>query len=107
MRHLQHVTKRLRSFGDLSAWLLIAPALAALWWIDAPTAKSLVEWSLFGIVMAGVAVIISRLVFPDLHLREYLEAARYPDGTANAIVAAALIVFVAIVFFTLVYWAKP
>lgn len=107
MQRLRHVTKRLVSFTDLSAWFLIAPAYAVLWWIDPPTAKALLQWSMYGIVMAGVAVIISRIVFPDLNLSVYLNAARFPNGTGNAIVAAALILFVGIVFFTLVFWAKP
>jgi hypothetical protein len=106
MKHLESWLKRVKVFSDLSAWFLIAPAFAALWFMDPPTAKALLQWSLFGIVMAGVAVMVSRLVFPDLHLNDFIKRA-YNGGIASAIVSAAVILFVGLVFFGLVYWAKP
>lgn len=98
--------KRLKVFSDLSAWLLIAPACFALWWVDPAVAKTLLQWSLFGIVMAGVAVMISRLIFPDLSLHEFVKSAA-GGNVAASIVAAAVIAFVAAVFIGMVVWAKP
>jgi multisubunit Na+/H+ antiporter MnhB subunit len=106
MKHLESWLKRMRVFSDLSAWFLIAPALAVLWFIDAPTAKALLQWSMFGIVMAGVGVMVSRLVFPDLHLNDFLKRA-YNGGIGAAIVSASVILFVGIVFLGLIVWAKP
>lgn len=99
--------RRLAALFDLSAWMLIAPAFAALYAIDAPSAMTLAQWSLFALVLAGVAVVISRIVFPQIHLTKWLTEASRDNSTAAGLVVAALVMFVGIVMLTLAIWAKP
>lgn len=106
MKMLDKWKKRLGALIDLSAWMLIAPAFLILFWVDPAAAKALVQWSLFGVVMAGVAVMISRLVFPDIHLLEHVDKAKR-GSLPNAIVAASVVAFVGILFIGLILWAKP
>lgn len=98
--------KRALALVDGSAWLLIAPALVALWFIDPPTFKALVQWSVFMFALAGVAIIVSRVVFPRLNLNAFIDKALAGDR-ACAHVAAAVILFVGVVMFCFVHWAKP
>lgn len=97
---------RLGAVLDKSAWLLIGPALIALYAIDASLATTLLQWALFGLVLAGVSIIISRLVFPQIQLTALLESAHMEKNTAAGLVVAATIVFVALVMLALVLWAK-
>ena len=98
-------TRRLAALFDPSAWLLIAPALGALLWIDPAMGLTLVQWSLFALVLAGVAVVISRIVFPQMNLSE-LVAEAMKGNRAAAAAAAALVVFVALLFIGIVLWAR-
>lgn len=98
--------KRLRALGDKSAWLLIAPAAMALFFIDASAAKTLLQWSLFGIVLAGVSIVISRIVFPQINLTDLVQDAYVEHNRASGLIASALILFVALIFIGLVVWAK-
>lgn len=98
--------KRLSALLDNSAWLLIAPAFVALYWIDSASALTLVQWSLFALVIAGVAVIISRIVFPQIEVAKLLEEVDDHNGAAGLVIAA-LVVFVGLVMLVLAIWAKP
>lgn len=96
---------RIHAFFDKSAWLLILPAMLIIYWVDPVLAQTLWKWSLFGVVLSGVAVIISRLIFPQLNLGELMK--RVEDDThASGVVVAALIIFVGILMLALVIWAK-
>lgn len=96
---------RLAALLDKSAWLLIAPALAALFWVDAPLARTFVQWTPFFLVLAGVAIIISRIVFPQINLGQFARRA-YGGDQACALVTAALILFVGILIISGVLWVK-
>lgn len=98
-------TRRLGALIDKSAWLLIAPALGGLLCIDPAMALTLVQWALFALVLAGVAVVISRIVFPQVNLNELVALAVQGNRAAGA-VAAALVIFVALLFIGIVLWAK-
>lgn len=97
--------KRFAALFDKSAWLLIAPAVALLYWIDPPLARTFAQWGLFFLVLAGVAVIISRIVFPQVELTKLVrQAGTSPHGAG--LVAAALVVFVGILILSGVIWVK-
>ena len=98
--------RRLSALFDKSAWLLIAPAFIALYMIDGPSALTLAQWSLFALVISGVAVVISRIVFPQIHLTTWLRRAEGNSHGAGLVVGA-VILFVGIVMLTLAIWAKP
>lgn len=97
---------RLTALFDKSAWLLMAPALAGLYAADRATAETLVQWTLFALALAGAAVVVSRIVFPQINLRDLVQQASEEDNRAAGIVAAAVVVFVGLLFLGMVLWAK-
>lgn len=99
-------SSRLGALTDASAWLLIAPALAGLYAIDPALAKTFAQWSLFGLVLAGAAVMISRIIFPQIDLAALIKSVLDDKSTAAGIVAASVVFFVGLVMLALVLWAK-
>lgn len=99
-------TARAKVLLDKTAWLLILPALATLFFLDPAAAKTLVQWSLYGVVLAGVVVVISRLIFPQIALGEFIASALKEKNAAAGIVVGAIVLFVAIMTLALVIWAK-
>ena len=97
--------KRTKALADKSAWLLILPSVAALFFIDLSMLKTLIQWLVFAPVLAGVAVIVSRIVFPQINLTELVRSTE-EGNTAAAVLASALVLFVALVVLALVMWAK-
>lgn len=97
--------RRFSALADKSAWLLIAPALLALFLIDTPMALTLTQWLVFIPVIAGISIIVSRLIFPQVYLGKLIEKAEQ-DNLAAGIVAGSLIVFVGILVLSLIMWAK-
>lgn len=97
---------RIGALTDASAWLLIAPALAALYVIDPALAKTFAQWSIFGLVLAGAAVMISRIIFPQIDLQALVKSVLEDRSTAAGIVAASVVFFVGLVMLSLVIWAK-
>lgn len=97
--------RRIKALGDTSAWLLIAPSLIALYFIDQAMLQTMLQWMVFAPVLAGVAVIVSRVVFPQIHLSTLAREA-IKGNTAAGLLAAAIVVFVAIMVLALVMWAK-
>ncbi len=99
-------SSRLGALTDVSAWLLIGPALAALYVIDPALAKTFAQWSIFGLVLAGAAIVISRIVFPQIDLTALIKSVIEDKSTASGIVAASVVFFVGLVMLSLVIWAK-
>lgn len=97
---------RLGALADKSAWLLMAPAIAALYAIDPAMVMTLLQWTLFGSVLAGAAVMISRIVFPQINLTEMVKDAKDENNTAAGLVVAAVVLFVGLLMLALVIWAK-
>lgn len=91
---------------DGSALLLILPALVWMWHRDPPTVKSVLEWTVYYAVFAGLAVIISRITFPELKFHEFIEKALY-GSVAAAIVVASVLMFVAWSVQSISTWARP
>lgn len=97
---------RISALADKSAWLLIAPALVVLFLLDDAAARTLVQWSLFALVLAGVGIIVSRLTFPQVHLGDLVEQAQNQGNVAAGLIASAVIVFVSATLLAMVLWAK-
>ena len=91
---------------DKSAWLLMAPAITVLYFIDPAMAKTLLQWTVFGVVLAGAAVIISRIVFPQIRLSDLIDAAKFEKNIAAGVIVGAVIIFVGMIMLSLVVWAK-
>lgn len=105
MNFLNSLRIRVAALLDKSAWLLIVPALLVLFFIDAGMVKTLIQWSAYGLVLAGVAVVVSRIVFPQIDLTR-LVAEVHLENRAAATLAAALVIFVGLLMLSLVIWAK-
>lgn len=97
--------RRIKALFDTSAWILIAPSLIALFYIDESMLSTLVQWLVFAPVLAGVAVIVSRIVFPQIHLTTLVEQS-IKGNQAAATLASSLVIFVAILVLSLVIWAR-
>ncbi len=98
--------RRTRALIDKSAWLLIAPAMIGLFLLDISLGKTLLTWSLFGIAIAGVAVVISRIIFSHFNLTQLYDEAVKMGNIAAGVICSAIVLFVGIVMLALVIWAK-
>ena len=105
MSHLSSIYRRLLALLDKSALILILPALAGLFFIDRAMFSTLLEWLVFAPVLAGVAVIVSRIVFHRIDLTKLIIETE-KGNVAAGILASAVLVFVALIFAALVTWAK-
>ena len=99
------VKTRLLPFLDLSAWVLVLVALIPLFFIDRAMAMTLIQWTLYGLALAGVSVVISRIVLPQLDLSEWVARARENDPGAPLIIFS-IVLFLGLIFLGLVLWAK-
>lgn len=97
--------KRTKALADKSAWMLMLPSVIALYFIDTAMLKTLVEWLIFAPFLAGVAVVVSRIVFPQIHLTELVRETTQGNKAAS-VLASALVLFVALIVLALVMWAK-
>lgn len=104
-KFLKSFFARFRVLGDKSALFLILPFVAALFFIDTPMLKTLIQWLIFAPIIAGVAVMVSRVVFPQIDLTQLVKEA-HEGNKASAIVAGSLFLFVGMLVFSLVTWAK-
>jgi hypothetical protein len=96
---------RFQAFFDKSALLLIIPASVGLYFIDPTMMKTLLQWLIFAPILAGVAIIVSRIVFPQVKLTEFLISAK-EGNVAAGMVASSIILFVSVIVIALVMWAK-
>lgn len=101
----------LKALLDKNAWLLMVPAVLALWWIDPAHAVTLLQWTLYAFVIMGVVIILSRITLPQIRLTRLMEAILPAHGAtdprAAAQVVLALLVFVGLLAIAVVIWAKP
>lgn len=104
--HLASFLKRFAVFGDKSAFLLTAPAVLALYFLDPSLAKTLLTWMLFSLVISGAAVVISRIIFPHFNLTQLYDQAVQFGNIAAGVITGAIVLFVGIVMLALVIWAK-
>lgn len=103
---IESVRQTVGAFTQKSVWLLIAPALILLAVTDAALVKTLIQWSAFAVVLAGVSIIISMITFPQVQLTALVRKAHDLGCVASAMVASALIIFFGLLFYSLVFWAK-
>ncbi|MNC55973.1 hypothetical protein D3C75_1055410 [compost metagenome] len=90
---------------DKSALFLILPCAAALYFIDPAMFATLLQWVVFAPVLAGIAIIVSRVTFPQIELTKLVKEAELENRAAGLVVAA-IILFVGITMLSLVLWAK-
>ncbi|APQ14666.1 hypothetical protein BJP27_24135 (plasmid) [Pseudomonas oryzihabitans] len=96
---------RFKSLLDKGAWLLMLPAALLLFFIDPAMLLTILQWLLVGLVIAGMTIIVSRIMFPQVNMA-WLVGEIAKGNAAAGLTAAALILFVGIIFLGLVLWAK-
>lgn len=105
MSQIQSITKRLRALTDKTALLMILPCFILLWFIDEAMTLTVVQWLLVAPIITGLAVIVSRMMFPQIDLTRLLNEA-HGGNRASGIVVAGLLMFVGLLILSLVTWAK-
>ena len=95
----------LKVLAQRSVWVLIIPALILLAVSDIALVKTLVQWSAFALVLAGVSIVISMITFPQIKLTDFVAEAKRGSMPA-AVVSAAIILFFGLLFFSMVFWSK-
>lgn len=91
---------------DKNAVALVVPPAAILGYLDLPKLLTLLEWMLYAAILAGFAVQISRIVFPQILLSKLMEKAA-SSGPGAATVVASVVIFVGALMLSLALWTKP
>lgn len=102
---IERLKPRLRPFTDLTAWVLLIVSSVPLLFIDRAMFVTLIEWTLYAIALAGIAVFLSRVLLPHVRLSLWLQRAWEGDRAA-AFVASSVIMFLAVIFIGVVIWAR-
>lgn len=98
--------RRVRALVDKSAWLLILPAVLYLFLIDTAMARTLLEWTAYALVLAGITIIISRVTFPQIDLSDFVDKVSKTGDRAAAMVVSAIVIFSGLLMLALVLWAR-
>ena len=102
---LSFIQKHAAPFYDLRAWTLIALCAGGVFLFDPVMARTLLEWTLIFGVFAGVAVIISRHVFPQISLTDVVSTASgSPNGAG--MIALGVLIFMSFLVLALTIWGK-
>lgn len=105
MGNLKHLFLLIRSLFDQGAWLLMLPAALALIYIDPAMAQTIGQWILVPLVLAGFTIIVTRVMFPQVSIA-WLVAEIRQGNVAAGLLAAALVLFVGLVFLGMVLWVR-
>ncbi len=96
---------RVRALIDKSAWLLIGIGVAGVAFTDWALLSTMWQWCLFTTVIGGLTIQMSRIMFPNVRLTEFVVKAQ-EGSVAAAIVVAATMGFTGLLFAMIIYWAK-
>ncbi|EAM6792305.1 hypothetical protein E0G74_00925 [Salmonella enterica] len=102
---LDSIRMRTRALTDKSAWFLMVPSLGGLYAIDEALFKTIVEWLIIAPLITGLAVMLSRIVFPQVNLGLLVDEAIL-ENKAAGIVVAGLMIFCGLLIVALMLWAK-
>jgi hypothetical protein len=97
---------RLVALFDKSALIMLVPSLVGLYYYDPDLTKTLMQWTTPAVSIAGLSIIVSRLIFPQIKIDDLIDQVKNDKSMAAAIVVASLVLFVGVVFLGIVTWAK-
>jgi hypothetical protein len=104
-KFLTRLKKRLAPLGDLTAWVMILLSLVPLALVDLAMVATLIQWTAYAFALAGVSVVVSRIVFPQIYLTEWIDRAK--EGSLSAaLVVLGITIFLGTVIMSMVLWAK-
>ena len=98
--------KRIKPFYDPAAWALILVSAGGVSLFDPVMAKTVLQWILMFGVFAGVAVILSRHVFPQISIYDHVESALREKNTAAGLVVLGVCTFLSFLVLSLTLWGK-
>jgi hypothetical protein len=102
---VRNLWARIAPFYDPTAWVLIIVCAGGVAMFDPVMAKTVLQWVLLFGVFAGVAVIISRHVFPQISLSAHVEAALAGNVGAGLVVAG-ICLFMSFLVLAITLWGK-
>ncbi len=105
MTIVKSIGKRLHALLDKGALLMILPCFLLLWFIDEAMVLTVVQWLLVAPIITGLAVIVSRMMFPQIELTQLVKEAHAGNRGAGVVVAG-LLLFLGLLILSLVMWAK-
>lgn len=98
---------RFRGLGDPTGWALILIACLPLLFIDPAMLMTLVQWTSFTLALSGMAVLVSRVILPQIDLTYWVKRAREDaTGLTAGLVVLAIALVWSVIFFGLITWAK-
>lgn len=105
---LSEVWRRIAALFDGSAWLLMLIGGIALVFTDPGLLVALLSWSAFALVLAGLVIVVSRIMFPQINLQELMANVLFGGSNAigAAIVVASVVLFCSVLSISFVLWAK-
>ena len=103
---LARLKARIAPFYDPTAWALIVICAGGVALFDPVMAKTILQWVLMFGVFAGVAVIISRHVLPQISLTAAVETAMKDNPVASAILVLSVAIFLSTLVYALTIWGK-
>lgn len=104
-RFVHRLKKRLLPFLDMSFWVLTIISLVPLWFLDRAMILTLLQWCAFGLALAGVAVVLCRILLPQIDLTAYVREAE-KGSVAAALVILGVTLMLSVIFLAMVLWAK-
>lgn len=96
---------RVAPFYDPTAWTLILLCAGGVFLFDPVMARTVLQWVLLFGVFAGVAVIISRHVFPQVSLTAHVQAA-LGGNVGAALVVLGICLFMAFLVLSITLWGR-
>ncbi|EAO1133531.1 hypothetical protein EX011_21440 [Salmonella enterica] len=81
------------------------PSLLTLWAVDATLFQTIIEWLIVAPLVTGLAIILSRIVFPQVDLGLLVDEVIL-ENKAAAIVVAGLMTFCGLLILALMLWAR-
>lgn len=97
--------KRLLPFLDLTFWVCTVLVVVPLWLLDPPMMKTLIQWSAFGLALAGLSVLVVRVMLPQVDITDLLREARQ-GNVAAGLAMVGMAILMSFVFLGLILWAK-
>ncbi len=93
------------AFRDVRAWVVIVLCAGGVSLFDPVMAKTVLQWVLLFGVFAGITVIVSRHVLPQINLGEQVRAA-YDGNVGAGLVVLGLLIFMSALVLSLVLWGR-
>jgi hypothetical protein len=90
----------------MTAWTLLLISAGPLLLIDPAMFVTLIQWTVYALALGGIAVVLSRILLPQVRLTRAVNSAIEENSIAAAIVAAAVIIFLGILVLSMILWAS-